>query len=86
MNTNTNRKDIVWVKKPELALHLKCSVRHIDNLMKSRLMPYSKIGRSVLFDLQACDEAAKKLGVWSILDNSTTHSQPTTAHEEHHES
>jgi excisionase family DNA binding protein len=39
----------VFIDKPEVAKRMKRTVRTIDNLMKRRLIPFYKIGRSVSF-------------------------------------
>lgn len=50
---------VQWLTKPEIARHFKCSVRHINELMRRHILPYLKIGRFVRFDLAACDQAVK---------------------------
>jgi len=59
---------VTWVGKTEIAEHFKCSVRHVNNLMQRRVLPYTKIGRFVRFNVQACDEAMKRIGTKSIFD------------------
>jgi excisionase family DNA binding protein len=38
-----------YIKKPQVAKRLNQSVRSVDNWMKQGLVPYYKIGRSVVF-------------------------------------
>ena len=38
-----------FIAKPEVAKRMQRTVRTIDNLMKRRLIPFYKIGRSVSF-------------------------------------
>ena len=38
-----------FIDKPEVARRLKKTIRSVDNWMKRGLLPYYKIGRSVLF-------------------------------------
>ena len=38
-----------FINKPEVAKRMQRTVRTIDNLMKRRLIPFYKIGRSVSF-------------------------------------
>lgn len=58
---------IEWLTKREMAKHFKCSERHINNLMKRRVLPYVKMGRFVRFDLAACDLSVKTIQVKSVL-------------------
>jgi excisionase family DNA binding protein len=58
-NEISGPEPIKWLTKPEIARHFKCSVRHINDLMHRRILPYLKIGRFVRFDLAACDQAMK---------------------------
>lgn len=48
-----------WLNKTEIARHFRCSVRHVNNLMSTRVLPFLKIGRFVRFDRSACDQALK---------------------------
>lgn len=47
----------VWMTKSQLATHLRCSPRTINNLMRRRVLPYVKLGRLVRFDRTRCDVA-----------------------------
>lgn len=58
---------IAWLTKTGIAKHLKCSVRHINNLMRRRVLPFVKLGRFVRFDMAACDLAMKKIQTKSVL-------------------
>ena len=48
-----------WANKAEIAQHFKCSTRHLNKLMRRRILPFVKIGRFVRFDVSACDQAMK---------------------------
>ena len=58
---------IQWLNKAEIAKYYGCSLRHVHNLMSSRILPYVKIGRFVRFDLAACDSSMKQYQTKSIL-------------------
>lgn len=58
---------IEWLTKTEIAKHLKCSIRHINNLMCRRVLPFVKLGRFVRFDRAACDLAMKKIQTKSLF-------------------
>jgi hypothetical protein len=64
---NNNAASVEWLNKHEIALHFKCSVRHINELMNRRILPFLKIRRFVRFDLAACDEAMKKYQTNSLF-------------------
>jgi hypothetical protein len=55
-----------WRNKKEIAAHFGISVRHVTNLQRRRLLPHNKFGKSVRFNLRACDEAAKAMEIKSI--------------------
>ena len=57
-----------WLTKRQLAEHLNCSIRTINNLMRRRILPYLKAGGLVRFDLEACETALKAFYNRSILD------------------
>jgi len=69
MQTEINNKPapVEWVNKSDIARHFKCSVRHVNELMNRRILPFLKIGRFVRFDLAACDEAVKKYQTDSLF-------------------
>ena len=52
--------------RDEIAKFLRYSSRHISNLMKSRRIPYLKVGSSVRFNPHAVLEALNKYEVESI--------------------
>jgi len=58
---------VEWVNKAEIARHFKCSVRHINELMRRRILPFVKIGRFVRFDLAACDQAMRNYQTKSLF-------------------
>lgn len=50
-----------WVRKKELAQHLKVSLRTVDNLMGKGIVPYIRLGsRKVLFKLNEVDESLNR--------------------------
>jgi excisionase family DNA binding protein len=65
--SDANGLGIEWRTKRQIARHLKCSVRHINKLMKRRVLPFLKMGRFVRFDVAACDLALKRIEVKSVL-------------------
>lgn len=65
--SNLNRPDTEWANKAEIAQHFKCSARHINKLMRRRILPFVKIGRFVRFDIAACDQAMKNYQVKSLF-------------------
>jgi len=69
MQNEDNNKPLPvdWVNKSDIARHFKCSVRHVNELMNRRILPFLKIGRFVRFDLAACDEAMKKYQTDSLF-------------------
>jgi excisionase family DNA binding protein len=56
-----------WANKGEIARHFKCSARHINKLMRRRILPFVKIGRFVRFDVAACDQAMKSYQTKSLF-------------------
>jgi hypothetical protein len=67
MRSVANKPGIEWLTKREVAVHFKCSVRHINSLMKRRVLPYVKMGRFVRFDVAACDLSIKRIQIKSVL-------------------
>ena len=47
----------IWKSKREIAAHLGCTERHINTLMRRRILPYIKHRGFVRFDLEECDRA-----------------------------
>ncbi len=56
-----------WLNKVEIAQHYRCSARHINKLMKRRILPFLKMGRFVRFDRSACDQAIKAFQTRTVL-------------------
>jgi excisionase family DNA binding protein len=50
-----------FLTKSQLAMLLRCSERHVDNLRRRGLLPYINLGRSVRFRRDAVLTAIKKL-------------------------
>lgn len=55
-----------WVTKQQLAAHLQCCPRTVNNLMRRRILPYRKIGRLLRFDPAECDRALEAFQVRSL--------------------
>ena len=52
-----------FVNKPLLAKHYRVSTRCIDNWMSHRLIPFTKIGGVVRFDISKVDAALSRFEV-----------------------
>jgi hypothetical protein len=65
--SSSNCQATQWVNKAEIALHFKCSIRHVNELMHRRILPFVKIGRFVRFDVAACDQAMKNFQTRSLF-------------------
>jgi excisionase family DNA binding protein len=50
-----------FLTKSQLAMLLRCSERHVDNLRRRGLLPYINLGRSVRFRRDAVLSAVRKL-------------------------
>lgn len=48
------------------------SLGSVKNLMRRRILPYSKIGRIVRFDVARCDEAISAFEVSSVTEHLKT--------------
>jgi excisionase family DNA binding protein len=48
--------------KQDVAFYLRCTVRHVENLMREKKLPYAKFGRLVRFDLDEVKQALKQRG------------------------
>jgi excisionase family DNA binding protein len=55
-----------WMDRNQIAEYYGVSVRTVSNLMSRRYLPYSKLGRIVRFDVQACDEAFKSFEIRTV--------------------
>jgi hypothetical protein len=66
--SSSNNPATQWANKVEIARHFKCSPRHVNKLMRHRVLPFVKIGRFVRFDVVACDQAMKHYQTKSVLD------------------
>ena len=64
---SSNCQATQWVNKAEIAQHFKCSIRHVNALMRRRILPFVKIGRFVRFDIAACDQAMKNFQTKSLF-------------------
>jgi hypothetical protein len=56
-----------WTDRSGIAKHLKCSLRHVGDMMRRRELPYSKAGKMVRFDIDECDRAMKALEIKTAL-------------------
>jgi hypothetical protein len=50
-----------WKTKPQMAVHLKVTLRTVTSLMRRRILPYIKIGSVVRFDVARVDSAFANL-------------------------
>ena len=50
----------------EQAHRLSCSLRHLQNMKNSRIVPHLKLGRLVRYDPEAVDRALERLTVKAI--------------------
>ena len=57
-----------WVTKKEIAEHLKCCPRTINNLMSRRILPYRRVGKLLRFELGECDRAIDAFKVSSFSE------------------
>ena len=55
-----------WTDKRGIAAYLKCSVRHITNQQRRRRIPFTRLGRSIRFNIPAVDLAMRACEVKSI--------------------
>ena len=55
--------DTQWRTKEQIAQHFQCSARTISNLMCRKILPHSKTGNLVRFDLGECDHAFQQFAV-----------------------
>lgn len=53
-----------WLTKQELADYYKCSIRHITNLKRKRIIPYCKALRR--YNINFCDKAMDKFTVKAV--------------------
>ena len=56
---------VSWTDKDGIAKHLLCSVRHVSEMMKRRMIPYVKRKRFVRFDIKKVDTALKNYEIQS---------------------
>lgn len=56
-----------WRTKKQIAAHFALCERTVTNLQRRRVFPYVKLGKSVRFDLELCEAAARKLQVNSVV-------------------
>ena len=64
----TNALPIVrgLITKKEVAIGLQSSLRHVDNLMSQKKIPYIRLGRSVRFRWSDIEKALERFTVKSI--------------------
>jgi excisionase family DNA binding protein len=62
METQAQTNGNLWMKA-DVAAHLQCSKRHIDNLLARKLLPYVKIGHLVRFRQADVDRALARMAV-----------------------
>ena len=59
-----------WITKKALAARLSCSQRHINNLMRRGVLPFTKVRGFLRFDPDQCDAAFNHYCTRSILESS----------------
>jgi hypothetical protein len=64
----TSKSESNWTGKAGIAAHFRCSIRHIGNQMRSRRIPYVKLGRIVRFNIPDCERAIKVFEVKCVGD------------------
>ena len=62
-NMRNNTKTMKFITEKDLLRMLKCSPRHLLNLRQRRLLPYTRLGRSIRYDVDDIERALKKLTV-----------------------
>jgi hypothetical protein len=55
-----------WTDRRGIAGHFKVSERTVSNLMRRRVLPVTKIGRIVRFNVAACEAALKAFELRSV--------------------
>ena len=66
--SSPNSPAIQWNIEAETVQHFKCSARHINKLIRRRILSFVKIRRFVRFDINACDQAMKNYQTKSLFD------------------
>lgn len=59
MQTTTNQKT-PWMTRAELASHYRISKRTVDSWTASKKIPFRKIGRRILFNIEQVEAAMVK--------------------------
>jgi excisionase family DNA binding protein len=60
-----------YLHKDELAIHLKVSKRTVDNWMKRHVIPYIKVGRTILFRPADVDRALQRFTIRAVGEERT---------------
>ncbi len=58
--------------KAALAMHLKCTPRYINTLMRRRILPFVKTRGLVRFDVHECDRALQRFKTRSLFGDNRT--------------
>lgn len=48
------------ITRKQLAIHCGLSLRYIDELVRNKVLPHFKIGKSIRFDLAECEAALRE--------------------------
>jgi hypothetical protein len=59
----------LYLRKNELATWANVSERTINNRMKRRIIPFVKVGRTILFRLDAADKSLQRFTVRAVGDD-----------------
>ena len=76
MLSQKTQANSLWTNKAGIAAHLGCCQRHIGNLMRSRKLPFYKLGRIVRFNIPECEKALKAFEVKSVAAQSSVNNAP----------
>ena len=64
--TAKNNIDQIYMRRSQAAKYLSVSIRTLANFQASKVIPYSKVGKSVIFSKHDLDEFVSKFRVNAI--------------------
>lgn len=68
----------IWLTKTEIADHFRCDVRTIGNLMKSKILPFTKIRGLLRFELADCEQAMRQYRTATLSERKKPAASATT--------